>query len=137
MAWGESWVEGGAGEDRARALLAGFRRELYWCLGRRADVLFEVADALLCKQDRVHMLAELSLEPECRRGHGAVYDAVNCGQVQIGRLRRALAGLPLPAWPDGRIRLAADVSTGCGRTRRPARSGCSATAMRGGRGTRR
>ena len=56
------------------------------------------------------MLAELSLEPECRRGHGAVYDAVNCGQVQIGRLRRALAGLPLPAWPDGRIRLAADVS---------------------------
>ena len=44
------------------------------------------------------MLAELSLEPECRRGHGAVYDALNCGQVQIGRLRRALAGLPLPAW---------------------------------------
>jgi hypothetical protein len=69
-----------------------------------------VADAVLCKQDRVHMLAELSLEPECRRGHGAVYDAVNCGQVQIGRLRRALAGLPLPAWPDGRIRLAVDVS---------------------------
>jgi DDE superfamily endonuclease len=110
MAWGECWVQGGAGEDRAGVLLAGFRRELYWCLGRRADALFEVADALLCKQDRVHMLAELSLEPECRRGHGAVYDAVNCGRVQIGRLRRALAGLPLPAWPDGRIRLAADVS---------------------------
>ena len=57
------------------------------------------------------MLAELSLEPECRRGHGAVYDAVNCGRVQVARLRRALAGLPLPAWPDGRIRLAADVSS--------------------------
>ena len=98
---GESWVQGGAGEDRARALLAGFRRELYWCLGRRADALFEVADALLCQQDRVHMLAELSLEPECRRGHGAVYDAVNCGQVQIGRLRRALAGLPLPPGRTG------------------------------------
>src|SRR6516225_6001881 len=55
------------------------------------------------------MLAELSLEPECRRGHGAVYDAVNCGDVQVARLRRALAALPLPAWPDGRIRLAADV----------------------------
>ena len=39
-----------------------------------------------------------------------MYDALNCGQVQIGRLRRALAGLPLPAWDDGRIRLAADVS---------------------------
>ena len=56
------------------------------------------------------MLAELSLEPECRRGHGAVYDAVNCGEVQVARLRRALAALPLPAWEDGRIRLAADVS---------------------------
>ena len=31
-------------------------------------------------------------------------------QVQVARLRRALAGLPLPAWDDGRIRLAADVS---------------------------
>jgi DDE superfamily endonuclease len=93
-----------------RGRLAGFRRELYWCLGKRRDALSEVADAVLCKPDRVHMLAELSLEPECRRGHGAVYDALNCGQVQIGRLRRALAGLPLPAWPDGRIRLAADVS---------------------------
>jgi hypothetical protein len=102
----------GAGEDRdqARLRLAGFRREFYRCLGRRGDALFEVCDAVLCKQDRVHMLAELSLEPECRRGHGAVYDAVNCGQVQVARLRRALAGLPLPAWPDGRIRLAVDVS---------------------------
>ena len=36
--------------------------------------------------------------------------AVNCGRVDIARLRRALACLPLPAWPDGRIRLAADVS---------------------------
>ena len=55
------------------------------------------------------MLAELSLEPECRRGHGALYDAVNCGQVRVARLRRALAALPLPV-DDGRIRLAADVS---------------------------
>ncbi len=72
--------------------------------------LFEVCDALLCGQYRVHMLAELSLEPECRRGHGSVYDALNCGEIRIGRLCRALAGLPLPAWPDGRIRLAVDVS---------------------------
>ena len=56
------------------------------------------------------MLAELSLEPECRRGHGAVYDALNCGEVHFARLRRALPALPLPAWDDGRIRLAVDVS---------------------------
>jgi hypothetical protein len=110
MAWLADAVEDGPGEDRAHGLLAGFRGELYRCLGKRRDALFELADAVLCGQGRVLMLAELSLEPECRRGYGAVYDALNCGQVQIGRLRRALAGLPLPAWDDGRIRLAADVS---------------------------
>ena len=110
IAWLEGAVEDGQDHERACGLLAGFRGELYRCLGKRRDALFELADAVLCGRDRVLMLAELSLEPECRRGHGAVYDALNCGQVQIGRLRRALAGLPLPAWPDGRIRLAADVS---------------------------
>ena len=30
--------------------------------------------------------------------------------MQVARLRRALAALPLPAWEDGRIRLAVDVS---------------------------
>ncbi len=110
MAWRETGVGTGAGGDQARGRLAAFRGEVYRCLGRRRDALFELADAVLCRQGRVHMLAELSLEPECRRGHGAVYDAVNCGQVQIARLRRALAGLPLPAWDDGRIRLAVDVS---------------------------
>jgi hypothetical protein len=100
--------DGAAG--RAGDLLAGFRGELYRCFGKRPDVLLELADAVLCRPGRVLMLAELSLEPECRRGHGAVYDALNCGQVQVRRLRRALADLPLPAWPDGRIRLGADVS---------------------------
>jgi hypothetical protein len=109
MAWRGPGVESGAGEDQAR-LLGAFRGELYRCLGKRRDALFELADAVVCRPERVHMLAELSLEPECRRGHGAVYDAVNCGDVRIARLRRALAGLPLPAWDDGRIRLAVDVS---------------------------
>jgi hypothetical protein len=109
IAWCGEDVEPRPG-DRARCLLAAFRGELYRCLARRRDTLSELADAVLCKQDRVHMLAELSLEPECRRGHGGVYDAVNAGRVQVARLRRALAGLPLPAWEDGRIRLAADVS---------------------------
>src|SRR3974390_781194 len=108
MAWHAG--AGQDGQDRARQLLAGFRGEVSRCLGRRRDALFELADAVLCRPGRVHMLAELSLEPECRRGHGAVSDAVNAGQVQVARLRRALAALPLPAWPDGRIRLAADVS---------------------------
>ena len=123
MAWPEDAVQGGQGEERARGVLAAFRAELYRCLGTRRDGLFELTDAVLCKTGRVHMLAELSLEPECRRGHGAVYDAVNDGQVRIARLAWALAALPLPRWDDGRIRLVADVSNwlrpdaGLGRTR--------------------
>ena len=107
-----SWRAGGdaEGADAALGRLAGFRRELYLSLGMRRDVLFEACDAALCKPGRVLMLAELCLEPECRRGHGAVYDALNCGDVWFARLRRAVSALPLPAWPDGRIRLAVDVS---------------------------
>jgi hypothetical protein len=96
--------------DQALGRLAGFRRELYWCLGMRRDALFEVCDAAACRRERVLMLAELCLEPECRRGHGGVYDALNSGGVRVARLRRALSSLPLPWWEDGRIRLAADVS---------------------------
>jgi hypothetical protein len=108
-----SWREDGDGDDRAgdaAGRLARFRRELYFSLGMRRDALFEACDALACRQERLLMLAELCLEPECRRGHGGVYGALNRGEVRIGRLRRALAGLPLPAWDDGRIRLASDVS---------------------------
>jgi DDE superfamily endonuclease len=110
MAWPGPDGEDAEDAGRARGVLAAFRGELCQCFARRADALFEVADAVLCKQDRVHMLAELSLEPECRRGHGGVFDAISAGRVQVARLRVALAGLPLPAWEDGRIRLAVDVS---------------------------
>src|SRR5690348_3459595 len=106
MPWLQDAVQDEPGGERERGVLAWFRGELYQCLARRPDALFELADAVLCRPERVHMLAELSLEPECRRGHGAVYDAVNAGRVQVTRLRRALAAVPLPAWEDGRIRLA-------------------------------
>ena len=62
--------------------------------------MFELADAVLCAGGPVPVLAELSLAPGHRRGHGALYDAVNCGQVDVARLRWSLAALPLPAW-DG------------------------------------
>ena len=105
MAW-----DGPGGGDCGPAVLAGFRRELHGCFGARADALFELCDAVLCAAGRVSDLARLSLVPEFRRGHGALYDALNCGRAEIGRLRLAVAGLPLPAWPDGGIRLAVDVS---------------------------
>jgi hypothetical protein len=110
VAFSMSWRESGDGADRGMGLLAGFRRELYCSLGMRRDALFEACDALACRPERVHMLAELCLEPECRRGHGGLYDALNCGEVRIGRLRTALGAIGPRRWEDGRIRLACDVS---------------------------
>ena len=48
--------------------------------------------------------------PVHRRGHGALYDAVSHWRIEVARLRRSLAGLPLPRAADGRLMLAVDVS---------------------------
>jgi hypothetical protein len=50
------------------------------------------------------------LAPEHRRGHGAMYDGLNEGCVEVQRLRTAVAGLTLPRAVDGRLMLAVDVS---------------------------
>jgi DDE superfamily endonuclease len=92
------------------AVLSRFRRDFHACLTARADELFELADAVLCVDGPVKTLAGLSLAAEHRRGHGALYDAVNNGRIEVARLRRSLAGLPLPRAADGRLVLAADVS---------------------------
>jgi len=93
------------------AVLSRFRADFHACLTARGDELLELADAVLCAGGPVRNLAALSLEPEHRRGHGALYDAVSHGQVSIARLRRVLAGLPLPRACDGRLMLAVDVSS--------------------------
>ena len=57
--------------------LAWFRREFYACLTARADALFELTDAVLCADGTVTSLVALTLTAEHRRGHGAMYDALN------------------------------------------------------------
>ncbi|OEJ56840.1 transposase [Streptomyces agglomeratus] len=91
-------------------VLSRFRVEFYDCLYARADALFELTDAVLCAEGPVNTLVELSLTAEHRRGHGALYSGLDRGRIEPTRLRRTLAGLPLPKTTDGRIVLAVDVS---------------------------
>ncbi|WBP91311.1 transposase [Kitasatospora cathayae] len=92
------------------AELSRFRADFYDCLRGRGDALFELADALLCTEGPVKTLVDLALAPEHRRGHGALYGALNKGRLDIDRLRTELASLSLPRAADGRLVLAVDVS---------------------------
>jgi hypothetical protein len=85
------------------AMLSRFRAVFHACLTARADELSELADAVLCAGGPVRSLGGLSLAAEHRRGHGALYDAVNHGRIDIARLRRSVAGCryrgpPMAAW---------------------------------------
>ncbi|MFE3059516.1 transposase [Nocardia sp. NPDC059239] len=101
-------VGGGAGE--AFAELQRVRSEFYACLTTRGDELFELTDAVLCAQGAVRSVVELTLTPEHRRGHGALYDGLNDGRVDTKRLRKLLSGIALPRFGDGRLVLAVVVS---------------------------
>ncbi|MFB6716851.1 NF041680 family putative transposase [Streptomyces sp. NPDC056237] len=94
----------------AFAEVSRFRSELYACMTVRGDALFELCDALLCTDGPVRTLVDLALAPEHRRGHGALYDGLNQGRIDVWRLRRALAEVPLPRAADGRLVLAVDIS---------------------------
>ncbi|WUV39448.1 transposase [Streptomyces sp. NBC_01483] len=73
----------------------------------RGDELFDLTDALLCADGSVRAPVDLTSVVEHRRGHGAMYDAVNNGNMDVPRL---LTGLPMPQAADGRLVLAVDVS---------------------------
>jgi hypothetical protein len=96
--------------QEAFARLSRFRGDFYTCLNGRGDALFELTDVLLGTDGPVKTLVDLALAPEHRRGHGALYGGLDKGHVDIDRLRRTLAGLPLPKAADGRLVLAVGVS---------------------------
>jgi hypothetical protein len=83
---------------------------IFDCLTMRGDTLFELTDAMLCADGPVTTPVDLTLTAERRRGHGAMYDALNRGNVDGPQLRRVLAGLPQPEAADGRLVLAVDVT---------------------------
>jgi DDE superfamily endonuclease len=65
---------------------------------------------VLCAEGPVSTLVGLTLTAEHRRGHGALYDGLGSGRIQVERLRRSLAALPVPRDGHGRITLAVDIS---------------------------
>jgi hypothetical protein len=85
---------------RAYQALREFRARLYGCLTARPDAAFELVDAILCADHAVTSLAELSLVPEFRRGHGALYDALAAGRIDEQELAALLTGT-LPPLVDG------------------------------------
>lgn len=87
-----------------------FRDDFFDCLPVRGDTLFELTDALLCADGPVTTPVDLTLTAEHRRGHGAMYDALNSGDVDVPRLRRVPAGLPQPEAADVRLVLAVHVT---------------------------
>jgi hypothetical protein len=78
----------------ASTTLGHFRDDYYRCLGRRADALFELTDALLTAgplPSPVH----LSSEPVYRRGWGSFYAALRHGAIDAAALSTLLARYPL------------------------------------------
>lgn len=71
-----------------------FREQLYASFDRRADALFELADAVLVAgttPSPVH----LSLSGVHRRGWGSLYAALSKGRIRADALRNLFAGYPL------------------------------------------
>ncbi|MBA3489786.1 MAG: transposase, partial [Longispora sp.] len=89
--------------------LIGFRSGLYDCFTKRADASFELVDAVLCASGPVTSLVELSEQKVFRRGHGALYEALACGDIDVDRLAGLLAASWEPA-DAGPIKLAVDTS---------------------------
>jgi hypothetical protein len=87
--------------------LLAFRSQLHGSFTRRADALFELADAMLTA-DAIASPPHLSLEPGHRRGWGSVYAALARGRINAAACQRAICRSLLPgAWPV----FAVDVST--------------------------
>jgi hypothetical protein len=87
-----------AANANAADVLREFRSQMYGCLRRRGDALFELGDALL-SAGPVPSLPHLSCEPVFRRSHGMVYQGLAKGRVDSEALRDALVAHRPAKWP--------------------------------------
>ena len=96
--------------------------------------MFELTDAVLCADGPVTSLVELTLLAEHRRGHGAMYDALNAGRVEpAAAAPQRWHRCRCPRWVGGSCSRWMS-ARGCARTPRPARTGCSATSTAAAKG---
>ena len=86
----------------AASRLRKFRSRLHDCFGRRADALFELADAILTT-GAVPSPVHLSLAPAHRRGWGSLYAALSKGSIEVEALQDLLAQYSLAK--DGSVGL--------------------------------
>jgi hypothetical protein len=91
---GPRWVHDGHTMEPSDALRA-FRRSFYECFHRRADALFELADAILTADGTAPSPAHLSPQASHRRGWGSLYAALWRGRIDEEALRELLARHPL------------------------------------------
>lgn len=83
-----------SGSTDAGAKLGAFRKRLHASFGRRADALFELADAILTA-GTVPSPPHLSLAPVHRRGWGSLYAALSRGEIDQDAMRDLLARYPM------------------------------------------
>jgi hypothetical protein len=89
-----------ASERVGQGELRRFRGEVYDCFDQRPDALFDLIDGI-CAPITVAGVAQVSLAPGARRGHGALYAALTAGRIDTGWLRDVLAGHRPSGWrPD-------------------------------------
>jgi hypothetical protein len=103
------WVHDGHTMEPPDALRA-FRRSFYECFHRRADALFELAEAILSADGAAPSPAHLSLQPSHRRGWGSLYAALDRGRIDDEALRKLLAHHPIASTEGETPVYAVDVS---------------------------
>ncbi len=74
--------------------LRAFRHQVYPLFGCRRDALFELLDAILTAPT-IETPAHLSLVPNCQRGWGSLYDALNAGTMDWEQLEQLIASYPI------------------------------------------
>jgi DDE superfamily endonuclease len=87
-----------------------FRQEVYGCLDRAADALFNTVDALLT-ETQAHSFPELSLSPLFQRRWCSLYEAFEDGRIDQERLRRVFVKYLLRPVEGERVWLGIDATS--------------------------